>query len=318
MAQPSGNGFSIQKLFIGCLAWGALLVVMIGGILLWSAYKEGMFKASVPNPDLTGLIVYAAAYSGNFEIYTSPPEGFLDDRKRLTYDPGSDWHPEWSPDGTRIAFSSDRHGTRGIYIMNADGTDQVLVAESGDEPAWSPDGVQIVFSTDTGLHLIDASGANETELTSDNDFAPDWSPDGTKIIFSRRSAAGFSSHIFMVNPDGTGVAQMTQAEGHSDSPVWSPDGTMIAFVSDRSGQYQLYVMDADGSNLRQLSEDPNYTLVMPSWSPDMQYIIVQTSHETITTPRIGDIHAVYLQTQNLLSVFYGEEEERDPDWSPIP
>jgi Tol biopolymer transport system component len=313
--QPSGTRFPITKVVLGCLAWGLVLVLMIGGLVAWALGDDLklMFRPS-DSPDRVGRIVYAADYSGNFEIYAGPPTSDLDARQRLTRDPGSDLHPAWSPDGTRIAFSSDRHGTLGIYVMNADGSNVVMLTENGAEPAWSPDGSRIVFSTESGLHLIDATGENGLQLTSDNDFSPAWSPDGTRILFSRRSSAGFNSDIFSVNPDGTGVAQLTQAEDHSDSPVWSPDGTQIDFSSDRTVQYQLYIMNADGSRLRQITEHSGQKHVMPAWSPDMEYLLYQTSHPAIK----GNLIMIHISSEHEFSYFGGEAEERDPDWSPIP
>ena len=132
------------------------------------------------------------------------------------------------------------------------------------DPFWSPDGTQIAFHrslvhgfegdvTARNLYVVDATGGRPLRLTPNSDAAGlgDWSPDGAQIAYSCDDGP-VKSGICVINVDGTEHRRLTSPRGGLDGfPVWSPDGTTIAFVSSRD---QLYVMDADGSGQRRVSQ----------------------------------------------------------------
>ena len=137
----------------------------------------------------------------------------------------------WSPDGTKIAFSSDRDGgLQEIYVMNADG-----------------------------------SGQTRLTITSAYNFFPSWSPDGAKIAFTSSRNGGFQ--IFVMNADGSGQTNLsTVPVGEDIAPAWSPDGTKIAFTSSRDASREIYVMNADGSNHVRLTSNVADEGA-PNWQP---------------------------------------------------
>ena len=113
---------------------------------------------------------------------------------RLTYDSAQDAQPAWSPDGTKIAFVSDRDGNADIYVMNADGSGPVNITKHAGAdyaPAWSPDGTKIAFQsdreTDFAVWVMNADGSNPIRLTDPSTpaGAPSWSPDGTRIAYEQ-------------------------------------------------------------------------------------------------------------------------------------
>ncbi len=200
---------------------------------------------------------------------------------QLTTSLADDSWPAWNPDGTKIAFQSNRNLTPGgnasqldIYVINADGTGETrLTTDTTNEaqPAWSPDGTKIAFVSDRDgnneVYLMNADGTGVTRLTTNltADEQPAWSPDGTRIAFvSDRTG---NPEIFVMNADGTNPANVTNNAATDVGPAWSPDGTKIAFHSDRAGDFAIFVMNADGSGVRQLT-DPSVPDELPAWSPE--------------------------------------------------
>ena len=144
------------------------------------------------------------------------------------------------------------------------------VAIGAGEPAWSPDGTKLAYLSSIGgtggLFIVNADGTGTTRVTSDTtDGDPTWSPDGTKLAFVHVSTG--RRRLVTSNLDGSGLTVITPNLARDvDDPEWSPDGTRLAF----SDSADVYVVNADGSNLVDLTSDrgePN-AADHPSWSPD--------------------------------------------------
>ena len=175
-------------------------------------------------------LAYAKRVDGNAEIYTLGPVDWQNP-VRLTVHPARDVEPAWSPDGSRIAFVSDRDGNDEIYVMNADGSNPVRLTtgpSSDFGPAWSPDGARIAFATDRDgnaeIYLMNADGTGLTRVTNDpeEDIEPDWSPDGRSIAFTRGWPG--HEHVYTMGLDGTAISGIGEGSG----PAWSPDGSQLA------------------------------------------------------------------------------------------
>jgi uncharacterized repeat protein (TIGR01451 family) len=195
--------------------------------------------------------------------------------------------PEFSPDGTRIAFSSVSNGQFRIWVMNADGSGSTRLTNSGprgdDEPTWSPDGSKIAFVGGGQILVINADGTNEINLSSgrtgDND--PDWSPDGSKIIFTKDWSSP-NAQTFVMNADGSNVVNLsnTVGSGAERDPAWSPDGSKIAYQSFQDGHYEIYVMNADGSGETRLTNNGfSVANEHPDWSPDGLKIVFSSTRD---------------------------------------
>lgn len=204
--------------------------------------------------------------------------------KRLT-DTRSGWSDfaAWSPDGSQIAFCSNRDGTQDIYIMNADGRNITRVTNDSEPdyyPDWSPDGSQIVYlSVDPGdnceIYIVNVNGTNKTNLTNNPkiDGYPSWSPNGTKIAFNRAFYIGQKevANICVMNPDGTAFVQLTQQLTIDEPlgggvPRWSPDGSKIVFQTEGEKALEIYTMNADGTHQVNLTNNPAADWYA-SWSP---------------------------------------------------
>jgi len=228
-----------------------------------------------------GKIAFDSSRDGNFEIYTMNSNGL--GQKRLTNNPATDYAPDWSPDGTKIVFTSNRDGgDLEIYIMNSDGTEQTRLTTSvgfDEDPRWSPDGTKIAFHSgrdgDFEIYTMNADGSDQTNISNDaaNDQSPSWSPDGTKIAFASTRGAGDYEIFTMNSDDGSEVAQLTDNAEGDQNPHWSPDGTKITFMHGiAAGGDDIYSMNFDGTNQIRLTDN----LVIdgsPSWSPDGTKIV---------------------------------------------
>lgn len=179
----------------------------------------------------------------------------------------------------KIVFTgAGNPANRDIYSIDPDGTNRTNLTNDGevdDEAAVSADGKKIAWTrtqaNQADVWTMDADGSNKTKLTAawPGSHEPTWSPDG-RIAFIR------DGDIWVMKADGSAQTQLTTG-GHDESPAWSPDGRTIAFVSNR-GQYNgIWLMDAAGTNLRQLTFTYPGADRDPSWSPDGSQLVFTTT-----------------------------------------
>jgi TolB protein len=189
--------------------------------------------------------------------------------------PSGSPRPKWSPDGTKIAFISDREGKadHAAYVMNADGSGVARLTVGNGPPgslAWSPDGKKIAFVMAFSIHVMNADGSGEADLTKttmeNGVYSPVWSPDGKKIMYAASDLGNLKTDIYVMDADGTGQTNLTNSPDIGDlTGRWSSDGKKIVFALETSiGNTNIYVMNADGSGLTQLT---NFRSVNPVWSP---------------------------------------------------
>ena len=179
--------------------------------------------------------------------------------------------PSWSPDGTKVAFSSNRDGNWEIYVMNADGsgTTRLTVNRSADDaaPTWSPDGSKIAFHSDRDgnyeVYVMNADGSGQTNLTKESgaeDAMPSWAPNGSRIVFASEG------DLYTMNADGTSQARLTSGTADDFYPAWSPDGTKIALSSRVGAKTFIELINADGTGRTRLTRGgAEYA---PRWSMD--------------------------------------------------
>ena len=215
------------------------------------------------------------------DIYSVMPDG--SGLTRITNSPGRDYAPRWSPDRTKIAFSSERWcGGCGIapelYIATPDGSGAVQITSGMYAvygTTWSPDGTRLSIESSGGTYLpsnlriyvMNADGTGIVGLTAPRSFKPDWSPDGTRILFETYTPAGIS----VMNADGTNIQQIRATSGDNMGASWSPDGTQIAYGDWNGSEGDIWLMNADGSNPHRLTSGASNDAA-PVWSPDGQFI----------------------------------------------
>ena len=162
--------------------------------------------------------------------------------KRVTFTRFYDGHPAWSPDGERIAFTSDQGLYWKIFLIRFSGADQIPFP-----------GMEQIRST----------------------AYPSWSPDGTRLAFATTVDGNWE--IYTIGADGTDLLRLTENPARDWDPAWSPDGAWIAFASDRSGNGDLYLVRADGSDAdggvaeeRRLT-DSDTVEMFPAWRSQVSF-----------------------------------------------
>ena len=275
-------------------------------------------------PGQNGKIAFSSDRDGDTEIYTMNADGTSP--TPLTANTIADADPAWSPDGTRIAFEHAGAFFTEIWVMNANGAGQVQVYPQGTDPTWSPDGTRIAFAQNSGIAVVNADGTGFQELTpsaapgfeANIDSEPAWSPDGATILFARFGdvqGGAEPEKIYAMNPDGTGVHQVTpditfgEANNTDTGPEWAPGGPQFA--------YSRVVDDQDffhGLQITTPADPYDYTTLTPAgghpaWSPDASTIAFELGH---------DIHAIPATGGTAVNLTNVAGNDRNPNWQPIP
>jgi Tol biopolymer transport system component/CxxC motif-containing protein (DUF1111 family) len=262
----TGGVSQIMELRAGHSAPNGTFVPAAGGSLIQTRSINPTIQERVPGGP---RLVFTSATQQISLIAFDLDAGVLNTEPGV---PSTGSFPAFSPDGSKIAFSS----SGGIWVVNSDGTNANLLSFDGDfQPSWSPDGTKIAFSsTRTGVAQIFTMtpiGTDVTNISNNpivNDRMPAFSPDGTKIAFQRTpNAINPVGKIWTMNANGTGQTQITLGLGNDERPSYSPDGVNIAFSTNRDGNYEIYKTPAIGGVATRLTNnaasDRN-----PSWAPD--------------------------------------------------
>lgn len=295
-----------------------------------------------------GRIAYLrqSSQTGSFHLHVVNPDG-SNAVNPIPIDDLADYSGHsWSPDGSQIAFASNRSGNANfnIYVMNADGTNiRSVVEDSGGDfvSAWSPDGQKMLFQAQRSnetlwdIYVVNIDGSGEQVLVNTPliEELASWSPDGAKVVYQARAQGGTGSDIYVVNADGTGVTRLTDGNGSLHSgPAWSPDGTQIAFESNRHqppatdgaparAQYEIYLMNSDGSNIRQLTFSNPFSEAtrFPTWSPDGKQLAFEFHNFDSNAIGAASIIVVLnVDGSNVYSIPNVPIGSIFPRWSPIP
>ena len=222
--------------------------------------------------------------------------------------------PNFGGDGAltgKIAFTCYVKQIDQICLMNADGSDRRQITDveaTAFYASISPDGQMIYFSSRRSggfeIYSININGDELQRLTRDigSLYAPELSPGGERIIFTKEG-----NGLWVMKPDGSNPHALTTSD--DIDPTWSPDGSMIAFASSRAGARQLFVMNADGSNVRQVTNLKDMG-GRSSWSPDGTRLAFYAG--------LFENHNIYIinvDGTNLMQLTDGGDN-LGPSWSP--
>jgi Tol biopolymer transport system component len=213
-------------------------------------------------------------------IYVMNADGsnkkLVTNERSLPGDIKQDGQPAFSPSGKKIVFWRGRD----LYTINSDGTNFTRLTDDGVRnteggPVWRPDGKKIAYDAydsnglSSGIFLMNSDGSSPIRIAPNLDaYSPDWSPDGTRITYARSCG-----RYGVMNANGSGQTVLggstrphNSCDATEQTSAFSPGGGKIVFSADRDGDYDLYIINADGSGLRRLTNLPGPE-VAPDWQP---------------------------------------------------
>jgi len=198
---------------------------------------------------VAGVVLLAVATVVAYILWPRPQAPAQRTLTRLTFDPGLQSDPTFSPDGQMFAYSSDHSGNFDIWVQQISGGNPVQVTNNPAhdwQPDWSPDGKQIVFRSERdggGLYVVPALGGHETKVSSFG-YRPRWSPDGSRILFRSTILRGVSEplRVYIVGLDGNPphevLAGTLTAAASETSVAWNPDGQRVSIRLGQPGEPQ--------------------------------------------------------------------------------
>jgi Tol biopolymer transport system component len=311
--------------------WVFVLVLAVLVLVIMTSVNRRMPQPRFPLTPGTEAIVFRSRRTGAFDIYVMRPDGthetrLTDFRRRspvwwvpsflVPYsDLVTNQRPLPAPNGQGVVFISNVEGEDLLYQMRLDGTElHQIVSPLGRNTAavLSPNGQWVAHVTiDQALVVVSRDGSQEQCLTCaglGTASTPAWAPDSQHLVVPVNQAGQFG--LYLVDVHGSDPVRLASTPSVIyTSPAWSPDGRQIAFGSDaEAGQFEIYVMNIDGSAQRRLT---NIGAARdPAWSPDGQRLVFAASQNG----EPAELYVINVDGSNLRQVTFNNASDSEPVW----
>ncbi len=261
-------------------------------------------------------MVFCGKVNGNKELFSTTFDGF--DLIQHTQRDNQVFSPDWSPEGTRIAYTSFLAGQADIYILNATTNESRTFQNApcvDSAPDWSPDGKLMVYSSSPDgnaeiyLRPIDGGEARRLTYSWAIETAPSWSPTGREIAFTSDRLG--KPQVFIMDADGANQRRLSTVGNYNDSPAWSPRGDMIAYVRRDEEGFQIFLTDPRGEVHTKLTGGPGDSMD-PSWAPDGLHIAFASNRSGVFQIYTMDIFGRHVE-----HVVNLDMPCTNPAWSPV-
>lgn len=226
-------------------------------------------------------IAFVANVDGNWDLFTADDNG--KNPVRLTSTSHDEKNPCWSWDKNKIVYATS-DGHLNIVNIGSRETFQIAVGKKKTpkiSPSFSPDGKEIAFAqfrppeegddTDLMIHDLETKTSKSVLDQPAIQMWPAWSPDGSRLVYANMhcsAACGrLIQELWIADPSGGWARQLLMTNSLCQQPAWSPNGIQIAFSSDKSGNYDIWVLSLEDWQLKQITIDEGLD-VSPAWSPD--------------------------------------------------
>ena len=310
-------------------------VFLIAALLFVSCDSSPNAESESGGSQIDNQIAFEMYTKDSKEIYVVDSDG--SNSKRLTDNGTYEGDPIISPDGTEIAFLSDRNSSDGqavdLFVMNADGSNVREVTELSTFSGrmdWSADGEKLVYSDlsndNADIYVVNVDGSGKTRLTDDpefRDYHPSWSPDGSQIVFDRYGGGDYLDYdLYTMDSNGGNLQRLTDDDYANEKPRWSPDGSKVAFTRDREdSRDRVYTIDVDSRDITQVTgfDDSNDSGDdWPTWSPDGSEIAYESvSHDGDGTGvEVYRVNADGSGSHEVVTSSFDNDADR-PFWSPV-